>query len=65
MAPALSGDECRSWAEHPVMLARVPHHHGTAEVHLSRPVSLGTVAPVATPAVNPEVKESFESAPGR
>jgi endonuclease/exonuclease/phosphatase (EEP) superfamily protein YafD len=45
MAPALSGDECRSWADHPVMLARTLHHHGTAPAHPSRPAAPGLVTP--------------------
>ena len=41
MAPALSGDECRAWAGHPVMIARTHHHHGIAPAHPSRSAGLG------------------------
>jgi hypothetical protein len=49
MAPALSGDECRSWADHPVMLARNPQHPGTAPAHPSRQAAPGLVTHVVAP----------------
>jgi hypothetical protein len=52
MALAVSGDECRSWADHPVMLARTPQHPGTAPVHSSRPAAPGLVTRAAAPAVH-------------
>ena len=37
----LSGDECRSWVGHQVMLARVPHHQTTAIGRPSPPAAPG------------------------
>ena len=37
--PAVNGDECQSWADHPVMVAKTLDHHGTALVHPSRPAA--------------------------
>ena len=40
-AATVNGDECRSWAGHQVMLARVPHHQTTAPGRPSRPAAPG------------------------
>ena len=42
-AATVNGDECRSWAGHQVMLARVPHHQTTAPGRPSRPAAPGPV----------------------
>jgi hypothetical protein len=63
MAPALSGDECQSWADHPVMVARTPQHPGTAPAHPSRPAAPGLVTRAVDPAVHPDVSGFSESAP--
>jgi hypothetical protein len=65
MAPALSGEECRSWADHRVMVARTPQHPGTAPVHSSRPAAPGLVTRAAAPAVHRDASGFSESAPGR
>ena len=65
MAPALSGDECRAWAGHPVMIARTHHHHGIAPAHPSRSAGLGLLIHAADPAVHPDASGFSESAPGR
>ena len=40
-AATVNGDECRSWAGHQVMLARVPHHQTTAIGRPSPPAAPG------------------------
>jgi hypothetical protein len=63
MAPALSGDECRSWADHRVMVARTPQHPGTAPAHSSRPAAPALVTHAVDPAVHPDASGFSESAP--
>ena len=55
-AAAVNGDECRSWAGHQVMLARVPHHQTTAPGRPSRPAAPGPVTRAADPVVHPDAK---------
>jgi len=64
MAPAVTGVECRSWADHPVMLARTPQHPGTAPAHPSRQAAPGLVTHAADPAVRQDASGFSESAPG-
>ena len=65
MAPALSGDECRAWAGHPVMIARTLHHPGTAPAHPSRQAAPALVTRAVDPAVRQDASGFSESAPGR
>ena len=55
-AATVNGDECRSWAGHQVMLARVPHHQTTAPGRPSRPAAPGPVRRAADPVVHPDAK---------
>ena len=65
MSLALSGDECRSSADHPVMVARTHHHHGTVPAHPSRQAAPALVTRAVDPAVHPDASGFSESAPGR
>ena len=63
-AATVNGDECRSWAGHQVMLARVPHHQTTAPGRPSRPAAPGPVTRAAVPVVHRDASKSFGSASG-
>jgi hypothetical protein len=54
MALVVSGDEFRSWADHPVMLVRTLHHPETPLGQLGQSAALGMAIRVADRAVHPD-----------
>ena len=65
MAPALSGDECRSWAGHPVMVARVSPSPSDCASSPQSTGGPGMVIRAVDPAARPDALGFSESAPGR
>ncbi len=50
-APTVTGGECRSWVDHPVIATRTAQHQTTAPAHPSRPAAPGLVTHAVAPAV--------------
>ena len=64
-APAASHDECRPWADHPVMLARTLHHDEAAPAPPSRPAAPALVTHAVDRAVRQDASGFSGSALGR